>query len=158
MHCISFVIFMGIRLFSYFWLIKVFFNASIPPSFIVFPLPFNATRCSLTPANRPSTHSNRHLNPLRHPLTLTRPLFVSPPSQFRAYHYHFYTFSSSFNGSLSRFSTASSFFSASALPFNVSLSPCIASRSPFNASVMLFDAFSLPFNASFLPFNEPRYT
>ena len=39
-----------------------------------FPLPFNTIRCSLTPANRTSTHSNRHLTPIRHPVTLTRPL------------------------------------------------------------------------------------
>ena len=51
----------------------MFFNAS-PPFFIVFPLLFNAIRCSLTPAYRPSTHSNRHLTPLCHPLTLTHPL------------------------------------------------------------------------------------
>ena len=54
----------------------MFFNAS-PPFFIVFPLPFKATRCSLTPANRPSTHSNRHLTPLLHPLTVTHPLLFS---------------------------------------------------------------------------------
>ena len=51
----------------------MFFDSS-PPSFIVFPLPFNATRFSLTPANCPSTHFNRHLTPLRRPLPLTHPL------------------------------------------------------------------------------------
>ena len=54
----------------------MFFNASTP-FFIVFPLPFNAIRCSLTPAYRPSTHSNRHLSPRRHSLTLTHP-FLFP--------------------------------------------------------------------------------
>ena len=67
---------MCLRLFSYFWLNKVFFNAS-PPFFIVIPLPFNATRCSITPANRKSSHSNRHWMPLRHPSTLTHSLLFS---------------------------------------------------------------------------------
>ena len=39
-----------------------------------FPLPFNATRSSLTPANHPSKHSISYLTPLSHPLTLTHPL------------------------------------------------------------------------------------
>ena len=50
--------------------------SSTPPSFIVFPLPFNATRCSLTPANWPPTHSNRHLTPLCRPLTITHPILL----------------------------------------------------------------------------------
>ena len=134
----------------------MFFNAS-PPFFIVFPLLFNAIRCSLTLANRPSTHSNRHLIPIRHPLTLIIP-FVSPPSHFRQYHYHYYTFLSPINASLLRFSTVSSFLNASPLSFNFSLFPFIAYRSPFNASVMPFDDFSLPFNAFSLPFNTSRHT
>ena len=51
----------------------MFFNAS-PPFFIVFSVTLYRVRCSPTPANRPSTHSNRHLTPIRHPLTLTYPL------------------------------------------------------------------------------------
>ena len=69
---------MGIRLFSYFYLNKVFSNAS-PPFFIVCPLPFNTIRCSLTPANRPSKYFNRHSTPLRHTLILILPLLFWGP-------------------------------------------------------------------------------
>ena len=74
---ILFVIFMGMSLFCYFDWIKC---SSTPPHrlFSFFPNPsINVTRCSLTPANHPSTHSNRHLTTLRHPLTLIHP-FLFP--------------------------------------------------------------------------------
>ena len=134
----------------------MFFNAS-PPFFIVFPLLFNAIRCSLTPAYRPSTHSNRHLTPLCHPLTLTHPLLF-PLHRILDNDITIFTPFCRLLMPRCRALALPRRSFASPLPFNFSLSPFIVSLSPFNASVMPFDAFSLPFNAFSLPFNASRHT
>ena len=117
------VIFMAIKLISYFSLNKVLLNAS-PLSFSALPLLFSASTCSLTPANRPSTFKSPFNAAPSSFSTYLFP-FVSPISHIRAYYYHFYTFLSPLNASLSCFSTASSFFTATPLLFNAFLSPCI---------------------------------
>ena len=139
---------MGIRLFSYFCLNKVFFDGS-PQSLIVFPLPFNATRCSLTPANCPSTHSYHHLTPLRRPLTLTHP-FLLPLHRILV---HTITIFIPFRHLLMPHFGILALLCRFLTPPHCPLpSPCLPLL-PFNDSVMPFDVFSLPFNAYLLPLN-----
>ena len=112
-----------------------------------------STRCSLTPANRPSTHSNRHYLLRRHPLTLTHNLLFPLHHILR----HTITIFTPFHCLLLPRCPAL------ALPRRSLTPPHCLLTSPFFhllliASVTPFDAFSLPFNASSLPFNALRHT